>query len=331
MPSPKTAKIRIAILLGDRSAPGLALLARDVFRRANRLLADERYQIEFVSANASRTTYFDGLSIETKPLRGRYDYLIVPPFDGFTEDQYPDERDVRCVQAQSDKGTVIASACLGALVLASAGMLDGKDATTHWAWASVARTRHPAVNWSPSRMICDQHTVITAGGYLAAVDLALHIVGKTTRREIAHQLGQRLLADSVRQKQSVYAQTLIDPTVEHEELSAIGKWIDRHLDQALDAELLAKRCNMSLRTFHRRFADVFGTTPRKFVQVKRVERAQELLRKTSKSIEQIVSEVGVSDPVSFRRVFQRELGFSPAEFRRKLRREQTYLSEQTHA
>ncbi|HEU4653493.1 MAG TPA: helix-turn-helix domain-containing protein [Steroidobacteraceae bacterium] len=331
MPRAKGAKIRIAILLGERSAPGLALLARDVFRRANRLLAEERYQIDFVSASASRKTHFDGLSIETKPLRGRYDYLIVPPFDGFTEDHYPDERDIRCVQAQASRGTVIASACLGALVLASAGMLDGKDATTHWAWVSLARSRHSAVNWSPSRMICDEGDVITAGGYLAMVDLALHIVGKTTRREIAHQLGQRLLADSVRQKQSVYAQTLIDPGVEHEELGAIGKWIDRHLDQALDAEPLAKRCNMSLRTFHRRFAEVFGTTPRKFVQVKRVERAQELLRKTSKSIEQIVSEVGVSDPVSFRRVFQRELGFSPAEFRRKLRREQSYLSEHTHA
>jgi transcriptional regulator GlxA family with amidase domain len=76
---------------------------------------------------------------------------------------------------------------------------------------------------------------------------------------------------------------------------------------------------MSLRDFHRKFVEAFGTTPRKFIQLKRIEKAQELLRGTSKSIEQILDVVGVSDPTSFRRVFQREMGYSPADFRRKLR------------
>jgi transcriptional regulator GlxA family with amidase domain len=169
-----------------------------------------------------------------------------------------------------------------------------------------------------NRMVSDQGSVITAGGYLAAVDLALYIVGRTSSQPAAHALGQILLADSVRQKQSVYAQKLIDLEVEHERLKGLTGWIESHLEQPLPAAMLAKRCNMSSRTFHRRFFDAYGTTPRKFVQLKRIERAQQLLRTTTRSVEQILALVGVSDVASFRRVFRREIGYSPAEFRRRL-------------
>lgn len=128
-----------------------------------------------------------------------------------------------------------------------------------------------------------------------------------------------MLADSTRQRQSIYAQALIEPEVTHPELNALKGWIERHLDQPLHAIALARRCRMSLRTFHRRFASVFQMTPRKYIQLKRIEKAQKLLRASSQSIEQILTGLGVSDTASFRRVFQREVGYSPAEFRRRLR------------
>ena len=227
------------------------------------------------------------------------------------------------VRAAHLKGTRVASACLGALTLASAGILDGREATTHWAWAGVVRSRFPQVRWNLQRMLCDHGDVVTAGGFLAAVDLALHVIAVTSSREVSHQLGQRLLADSVRQKQSVYAQQLIDPEVTQGPVREIARWIETHLADPLPAAMLARRSGLSLRSFHRKFSEAYGTTPRKFIQLKRIEKAQHLLRTTRRSLEQVLQAVGISDVTSFRRLFQRELGCSPSEYRRRLHAQRT--------
>src|SRR5262249_10207908 len=161
---------------------------------------------------------------------------------------------------------VVASACLGALTLAAAGLLDGRAATTHWAWRSFVAERHPGVAWSLDRMVCDLGDVVTAGGYLATVDLALHIVAHTSTRQVAHRIGRTLLADSVRQRQSLYAQALIDPRVEHGPLRDLAGWIERRLAEPLTARDMARRSRMSVRNFHRKFGDAFGLTPRKYLQ-----------------------------------------------------------------
>lgn len=310
---------RLDVLLSGYSSVALALLFKSAFERANRLLQKSAYDVRFVSASGPGEVSIQGVKFDVARPRAGCDYFVVTPFDGFTQRQEPDAADIRIVRAQHEKRAVVASACLGALTLAAAGLLDGREATTHWEWAAIARVRHPKVNWAVHRMISDQGDVLTAGGYLGVVDLALHIIGATSSRETAHRLGQMLLADSVRQRQSVFAQRLIEPAVEHGPLSDLAQWIERHLDGALTASAMARRCRMSLRSFHRRFVAAHGVTPRKFVQLKRIERAQEQLRNSRKSIEQILANVGVSDVASFRRVFQRELGLSPAEYRRRLR------------
>jgi len=314
---PRHSTTHIAILVGRQTSAALACLTREIFEKANRPLGREHYLVELVSARGGRLE-LQGATVTTAKARGRYDYLIVPPLTGIGRDHVPDSSDAELLGRQSAKGTIVASACLGAFTLAEAGLLNGKEATTHWDWIALARSRYPQVSWSMNRMVSDQGSVITAGGYLAAVDLALYIVARTSSRPAAHALGQILLADSVRQKQSVYAQKLIDLEVEHERLKGLTGWIESHMEQPLSAAVLAKRCNMSSRTFHRRFFDAYGTTPRKFVQLKRIEKAQRLLRTTARSVEQILALVGVSDVTSFRRVFRREIGYSPAEFRRRL-------------
>lgn len=316
---PKRTRIRIAVLLGPHSSVALAFLLQTVFARANRILGQSRYDMHFVRAAGAQALAMQGAVVQTRAPRGRYDYVIVVPLDDVPSNYAPAAAEIALVQKQHGKGAVIASACLGAMTLASAGLLDGREATTHWAWKAVVADRYPDVDWALGHMICDLGDAITAGGYLATVDLALHIVATTSSRATAHSIGQALLADSIRQKQSVYAQSLIDPRAQHGQLGDLVRWIDRHLDQPLVACDMAKRCRMSRRTFHRRFLDAFRVTPRKFVQVKRIEKAQDLLRNTSRSIEQILQSVGVSDTTSFRRVFQRELGCSPSEYRRRLR------------
>src|SRR5262249_34587478 len=219
---------------------------------------------------------------------GPYDYVVVTPLDGWSEANEPHPAEARLLLAQHRKGAVIASACLGALTLASSGLLDGREATTHWAWAAFVRRKYPHVKWAVHRMISDQGTVMTSGGYLGVVDLALHIIERTEGRRTAHDVGQLVLADSVRQRQSVFAQRLVEPSVEEGSLQGLTQWIDRNLSGTLSASDLARHCGMSLRSFHRRFLLAHGISPRKFVQLKRVERVQEQLRSTRKSLEQVL-------------------------------------------
>ena len=252
-------------------------------------------------------------------MRGRYDYLVVTPYDGIDAHWTPDPRDIALVSRQYRRGDMVASACLGALTLAEAGVLDGREATTHWRWTAEARIRYPQVDWNTRRIICDQGSVLTAGGYLAVVDLGLHIVAATSSRETALRLGQMMLADGTRHYQSVYALNLTFAPAAPDALSGIGEWIERQLKSAPTAADMARQCHMSLRSFHRNFRDTYGVTPRKFLQLKRIEVVRKQLTESTRSIEQILEDVGVSDITSFRRVFQRELGQSPAEYRRQSR------------
>lgn len=317
MPNSKL-PLRLAVLLGPASSLPVALLFRAVFERANRAEGARRYAVELLSSQAGRVSMPD-VSVATHRARGRYDYLVVTPYDGIDEAWRPDPADVALVRRLHARGTIAASACLGALTLAEAGVLDGREATTHWSWAAQARARHPQVAWNTRRMICDGGSVITAGGYLAAVDLALHIIAATRSRQAAHELGQMMLADSARQYQSIYALRLTAPPAGPGALRDIGGWIESRLKASPTASDMARHCHMSLRSFHRKFRETYGLTPRKFVQLKRLEVVRRRLTESGRGLEQILEEVGVSDVTSFRRIFQRELGRSPAEYRRRLR------------
>ena len=319
VPQSKNRPLRIAALLGPHSSLALAFLLRTVFARANRLLGATRYDVQFIAAAGRRDLTLQDARVQTRAPRGSYDYLIVTPLDDVTPDYAPSAAQIALVRRQHARGAVVASACLGALTLAAAGLLDGREATTHWAWKALVTERFPSVDWALGRMVCDGGDVITAGGYLATVDLALHIVAATSSRDTAHCIGQALLADSFRQRQSIYARALLDPRVDDARLAELARLIERRLDRPLDTAAMAERCRMSLRTFHRRFRDAFHVTPRKYLQMRRVERSQELLRNSRRSVEQVLLAIGVSDVTSFRRVFQRELGCTPAEYRRRLR------------
>ena len=297
----------------------MALLFRAVFERANRADGRPRYGVELVSARASRQPATADVEVHTRRPRGRYDYLVVTPYEGIDAAWRPDPADIALVRGQRRLGSIVASACLGALTLAEAGVLDGVEATTHWNWTTHARSRYPSVSWNTRRIICDQGRVITAGGYLATVDLALHIVAATGSPELARTIARMMLADSARQNQSVYALRLTEPASARGALRDMDGWIERRLHHGPTAAEMAKHCNMSLRSFHRKFRQAYGLTPRKYLQLKRVEAVRRLLGESRRGMEQILADVGVSDVTSFRRVFQRELGYSPAEFRRRLR------------
>lgn len=317
MPS-RTGAVRVAILLNASSSLAMALLFRAVFERANRKLAVQRYRVALVSSRAGSRLSAPDVTVTARLPRGRCDYVVVTPYEGVEPGWRPDPADAALIRRQHARGAIVASSCLGALTLAEAGLLDAREATTHWSWTRYVRTQYPRVDWNTRRIVCDQGSVITAGGYLATVDLALHIIAATSSLAMAHELGRAMLADSARQHQSVYALRLAEPAAVTGQLGDIDAWIDGRLSSPPTAADMARHCNMSLRSFHRKFREAYGVTPRKYLQLKRVEAVRQLIGASRRSIEQILADVGVSDVTSFRRIFQRELGHSPAELRRRL-------------
>lgn len=312
---------RVQILLHEESIVSVALLMRDILLRTNQLLGRDRFEVAFVARPGLKRVTSGPVSIRLSSAMDPADCLLVPGSAHGKDPFGKHPAECRLIQTLHAKGATVYSACLGSLMVAESGVLAGREATTHWNWIERAVQRFPDVRWDASRMICDGGDVVTAGGFLAAVDLTLALVERTCTRAVSHEIGRLILADSVRQRQSVYASNLVFSRVQDSRMRAVEQWVEGHLSSGVTVGDMAAVCNASIRSFHREFVRVYGVTPNKFVQLKRVEKARVLLRDPSVSVEEAVAGVGVTDIPSFRKVFRRELGLSPAEYRKRLKAE----------
>ena len=305
-----------AIYVHRRASPGLTLFLPTLLRVANTLAAKPLYAVSLVG-DAGDEVRIGPVLVALDVAAPPADVLVVPPietFDGVFE-ALPEESAFLLRYAES--GAMIASACLGSLMLAAAGLLDGRRATTHWYRAELARKLFPAVSWNEAAMICDDGSVVTSGGFLSAVDLVLYLIAKTSSLRLAQDVGRYVLAESVRERQSLYAYALA-PRAESGLLSGLPEWLEERLGGPVSVAAMAEAFFMSVRNFHRVFLQEFGIPPHRYVQLRRVERARDLLEDPRRSLKTVLDEVGVSDAVSFRRVFQRELGLSPAAYRTRV-------------
>lgn len=214
--------------------------------------------------------------------------------------------------------TLVAASCYGTFVLAESGRLDGANATTTWWLQSEFAQRYPRVRLDADQALADGGTCLTAGAMTAHTDLTLHVLRRLFGADLARRVGGIMLVDGARSSQRPFM--------------AIRKTFDDVLvQQAVDC--LAERCHetvtpqqladvlhVSYRTLHRRFHAATGVPPLSFLQSLRVEKAKELLEGTRLSLEQIVEQIGYSDASAFRRLFLRQVGLSPAQYRQRFRR-----------
>ena len=215
------------------------------------------------------------------------------------------------------RGATVASACTGAFVLAAAGLLDGRRATTHWMHAPLLARLHPRVKVEADRLYIEDGPILTSAGSAAAIDLCLHLIRREHGAEIANRVARQMVVPAHRSGgQSQYIEMSVPERGHPDELAQTLQWAQQHLDQPITVETLAARAAMSPRTFARRFRRQMGTTPGVWLTRQRVMLAERLLERGDQTIAAISARCGLGSPDTLRRHFARARGTTPAQYRR---------------
>jgi AraC family transcriptional activator FtrA len=242
--------------------------------------------------------------------------IVVPGWRG--ADSPPPPALLEALRRAHARGARLLSLCSGVFVLAAAGLLDGRRATTHWRYAAKLREMHPRIAVTQDVLYVDDGDLLTAAGSAAGLDLCLHVVRKDWGPVIANEVARRLVIAPHRD--GGQAQFLPRPVPdEAHALSPVLDWARDHLDDDLSVARLARKAGLSGRTFARRFVETTGVTPAEWVIRARVERARELLESTRLPIERVATCCGFASADTLRLNLRRRLGISPLAYRRRFR------------
>jgi transcriptional regulator GlxA family with amidase domain len=245
------------------------------------------------------------------------DTILVP---GLRPAQWPPPaRALEALRAAHARGARIASICTGAFVLAHAGLLDGRRATTHWAHAERLARRYPAVTVDAGVLYVDEGDVLTSAGVAAGIDLCLHLVRRDHGAEVANAVARRIVVAPHRdggQAQFVEAPV---PTLDDRGLEATRAWAAQRLREPLTIAAMARHAACSERTFARRFRAETGTTPLQWLLGQRVLHARRLLEATDLPVEDVADAAGFGTGASLRSHFRRATATTPLAYRRTFR------------
>lgn len=241
--------------------------------------------------------------------------VLVPGGAGTREE---DAALVDWLRAHAPHAERLISVCTGAVLLARAGLLDGRRATTHWAYCDKLARDHPEIDVDPDPIYVRDGHVSTSAGVTAGIDLALALVEEDLGRDTALIIARYLVVFLRRPgNQAQFSAQLSVQTARREPLREVQQWITEHPGGDLSVESLAERARLSPRHFARAFQAEIGMTPGKYVDRVRVEHARRLLEDTSDGVEEVSRACGYGTPEAMRRAFVKALGTAPAEYRRR--------------
>lgn len=292
----------------------------EVFAAAARFPGRAPYEIRTVSLGGDPVRTSSGLTLvpdgELEAARpGRGTTLLVPG-GRYTADFEPRLTD--WLRAYGGGAQRLVSVCTGGLLLAEAGLLDGRRATTHWYVCERMARDYPDVVVEPEPIFVRDGPVATSAGVTAGIDLALALVEEEHGREVALTIARHLVVFLRRPgNQAQFSAQLAAQTARREPLRDVQQWITEHPGGDLGVEALAARARLSPRHFARAFRAETGVTPGRYVERVRVEHARRLLEETREGIAQISRACGYGTPEALRRAFLRTLGQPPAEYRRR--------------
>jgi transcriptional regulator GlxA family with amidase domain len=233
----------------------------------------------------------------------------------------PNQEFIPWIIDQYKCGAELASLCVGAFLLASTGLLKGKNCTTHWMAADAFRQMFPDVHLIPEKIITDEYGIYTSGGAYSFMNLVLHIVEKYSGRDVAIFLSKLMEVEIERDNQSKFSIFTGQKGHEDEPIKKAQQYIESNVGQKISVDQLAGLFLISRRNFERRFKKATANTPVEYLQRVKVEAAKKSLESGRENINEVMYAVGYSDGKAFRTVFKKITGLSPLDYRKKYNRE----------
>lgn len=281
----------------------------------------ELFELSIVTETGEAVNGFSKFPISAqRSIRAKihYDLIYVPGFVGEVEELlFKQEKLINWLARQYNKGIILAAACNGNFLLAEAGVLNGKRATTHWSLIDDFRKRYKEIALEPEKIIIDNGSVLSAAGVTAYFNLALFLVERYGSKEIALTSAKVFLVDSGRKIQTPYQMYQVSKSHGDEEIVSLQDWLEANFNESITLEKMTEVCNLGKKTLMRRFKKVTGETPLMYLQKLRIENAKRLLESQRVSFNEITWKVGYNDVSSFHKVFKSETGLTPIEYRSK--------------
>ncbi len=309
----------------------------DVFTAANSVAAGRqrrrggkpsplRWRIESLNGRPVQTVSGQVIGVDGPiSARASADAVVIPgPFVGdierFFERLEIVEPLLAALRRQHERGTLLASYCTGSFILAEAGLLDGRVATTHWAKGRSFAMRYPAVDLRVAEILTEQNRIVCSGAVTTSLNLALRLVEKFAGADVAAETGKLMLIDSNRVSQASYASRTQDTQHSDALVAQAQSWMEKSLQQGFSLARLARHLSVSERTLNRRFKLAVGEAPLQYLQALRVDVAKRLIESKRLKLDAVSARVGYNDLSTFRRLFKRETGLSPSEYQRRFAR-----------
>jgi len=318
----------ITVLLLDQMFSSTAIGPMEVFRHAGSLWniltgsqGAPSFHVNTASADGHPVRCDGDIQIQPNlALKnvGKTDLIFVPT-TGLSVDDVV-ERNAAIVpwlKRRSTAGVAVASVCSGVGLVAAAGLLDGKRATTHWGLAERFREKYPNVKWMPELMVTEDHGFYCGGGVNASLDLSIYLVERFCGHEIAMQTAKALLIETPRAWQSGFGIVPLKTDHTDDSIASAQEWMHKNFARTFSLEEPARRVGMSVRNFVRRFKEATGDSPLIYLQKVRIAAAKRMLEGSHRSMQEISDGVGYQDLAFFRSLFQRHTGVAPSIYRER--------------
>jgi transcriptional regulator GlxA family with amidase domain len=311
---------RVAVLLLPPVVGFDAAIPPTLFSNATDADGNALYEVVtcgLTTGPVAATTGFDVLPAAGPEALATADTVVIPGT------RYPSARNDGTLASEAvdafsriRPGTRLVSICTGAFVLAAAGLLDGRPATTHWKFADDMRRLHPGVLLDENVLFVDDGDVLSSAGLAAGIDLCLHIIRSDHGAQVANAVARYCVVPPWReggQAQFIDRQV---PAPDHFSTAATREWALQHLDEGLTVQRLARYAQMSARTFNRRFREETGQPPGVWVRSRRVDRARELLESRDLPVDEVARLAGLGSGGNLRHHLRRGVGMSPSSYRK---------------
>ena len=320
--------VNVAVLFLDQSHASVSATACDVFRAAGTLwersvkeAPQPRFRITSFTIDGKPVLSGCGITVTPHASMRRLpkqDIVFIPDCSTDLDTVFREKRElIAWLAEQHARGVTLAAACSGVSLLAEAGVLKGRRATTHWSMREDLAERYPDTDWRDDLMVTEDSNIFCSGGVYGCADLCLYLVEKFCDRETALQCARALMLDMPRKEQVGFS--LVPNGARHTDadVKRAEDLLQRGYQKDIRIEEVAQRLGMSPRNFERRFRAATGALPREYLQKLRIAEARRLLEDGARSIQDVASASGYADIQFFRQLFKRHTRVSPADYRRR--------------